>query len=105
MNNRLPGILVTGASGFIGRHFVIAVSGKFRIFCIARRSQKEAGVPENGHTHWLQADITQWKNLLRVFEYVQEHGGTDYVLHLAGYYDFTLNENPAYEETNVTGTR
>jgi nucleoside-diphosphate-sugar epimerase len=105
MNNRLPGILVTGASGFIGRHFVIAVSGKFRVFCIARRSQKEAGVPENDQTHWLQADITKWKNLLRVFEYVQEHGGTDYVLHLAGYYDFTLNENPVYEETNVTGTR
>ena len=71
MNNQLPGILVTGASGFIGRHFVIAVSGKFRIFCVARRSQKEAGVPENDQTHWLQADITQWKNLLRVFEYVQ----------------------------------
>ena len=105
MNNKLPGILVTGASGFIGRHFVIAVSGKFRIFCVARRSQKEAGVPENAQTHWLQADITKWKNLLRVFEYVQEHGGTDYVLHLAGYYDFTLNENPVYEETNVTGTR
>ncbi|HSQ84370.1 MAG TPA: NAD(P)-dependent oxidoreductase [Desulfobacterales bacterium] len=105
MNNQLPGILVTGASGFIGRHFVIAISGKFRIFCVARRSQKEAGVPENDQTHWLQADITKWKNLQRVYEYVQEHGGADYVLHLAGYYDFTLTENPVYEETNVTGTR
>jgi nucleoside-diphosphate-sugar epimerase len=105
MNNKLPGILVTGASGFIGRHFVIAVSGKFRLFCIARRSQKEAGIPHHENTHWLQADITEWDNLLKVLEYTQEHGGADYVLHLAGYYDFTLKDNPAYEETNVTGTR
>jgi nucleoside-diphosphate-sugar epimerase len=105
MNEKMPGIIVTGASGFIGRHFVIAVSGKFRLFCIARRSQKEAGVPENDHTHWLQADITKWENILRIIEYVRDHGGADFVLHLAGYYDFTLLENPVYEETNVVGTR
>ncbi|MBC8431826.1 MAG: hypothetical protein H8D96_07880 [Desulfobacterales bacterium] len=45
MNNGAPGILVTGASGFIGRHFVAAVNGKFRLFCLARRSQKEVGIP------------------------------------------------------------
>lgn len=105
MNDRLPGIVVTGASGFIGRHFVIAAAGKFRLFCIARRSQREAGIPNNKNTHWLQADITEWENLLNVFKYVKEHGGADYVLHLAGYYDFILKENPVYEETNVTGTR
>jgi nucleoside-diphosphate-sugar epimerase len=105
MNDRLPGIVVTGASGFIGRHFVIAAAGKFRLFCIARRSQREAGIPNNENTHWLQADITEWENLINVFKYVKEHGGADYVLHLAGYYDFILKENPVYEETNVTGTR
>jgi thioester reductase-like protein len=52
MNEILPGILVTGASGFIGRHFVIAVSGKFRLFCIARRSQKEVGIPHLANIHW-----------------------------------------------------
>jgi len=105
MKGKMRGIVVTGASGFIGRHFVIAVSGKFRLFCIARRSQKEAGVPENKHTHWLQADITKWENISRVIEYIHRHGGADFVLHLAGYYDFTLLENPVYEETNVIGTR
>ena len=105
MNDRLPGIVVTGASGFIGRHFVIAATGKSRLFCIARRSQKEAGIPNNENTHWLQADITEWENLLNVFKYVKNHGGADYVLHLAGYYDFTLKENSVYEKTNVTGTR
>jgi nucleoside-diphosphate-sugar epimerase len=104
-NNRVPGILVTGASGFIGRHFVIAVSGKFRLFCIARRSQKEAGIPYNDNLHWLQADITKWRDLLNVSEYIKKHGGVDYVLHLAGYYDFTLKENSVYEQVNVIGTR
>jgi nucleoside-diphosphate-sugar epimerase len=105
MSEILPGIVVTGASGFIGRHFVIAVSGKFRLFCIARRSQKEVGIPYHKNIHWLQLDITSQKNLLHAFKYIKDHGGAEYVLHLAGYYDFTMKENPAYEQINVTGTR
>jgi nucleoside-diphosphate-sugar epimerase len=104
MSEILPGIVVTGASGFIGRHFVIAVSGKFRLFCIARRSQKEVGIPYHKNIHWLQLDITSQKNLLHAFKYIKDHGGAEYVLHLAGYYDFTMKENPAYEQINVTGT-
>ena len=105
MSKLLPAIVVTGASGFIGRHFVIAVSGQYRLFCIARRSQKEAGIPYNDNIHWLQADITKWENLLNVFKYIKDQGGADYVLHLAGYYDFTKKDNPAYEHVNVIGTR
>ena len=97
MNKQLPSIVVTGASGFIGRHFVIAVSEKFRLFCIARRGQKEVGIPYHANIHWLQVDITNRKNLLNVCNYIKDKGGADYVLHLAGYYDFTLKENPAYE--------
>jgi len=104
MNKKLPGILVTGASGFIGRHFVIAVSDKFRLFCIARRSQKEVGIPSKDTIHWLQADITKWDNWLKISEYIKKHGGVDYVLHLAGYYDFTQKKNPVYEQVNVIAT-
>ena len=105
MSEILPGIVVTGASGFIGRHFVIAVSEKFRLFCIARRSQKEVGIPYHKNLHWLQLDITNQKNLLNALKYIKGHGGAEYVLHLAGYYDFTMKENPAYEQINVIGTR
>jgi nucleoside-diphosphate-sugar epimerase/glycine cleavage system H lipoate-binding protein len=105
MNKSLPSIVVTGASGFIGRHFVIAVSEKFRLFCIARRSQKEVGIPSHDNIHWLQVDITNRKNLMNVFNYIKDKGGADYVLHLAGYYDFTMKENPAYERINIAGTR
>jgi nucleoside-diphosphate-sugar epimerase len=105
MNDILPGIVVTGASGFIGRHFVIGVSGKYRLFCIARRSQKEVGIPYHDNVHWLQVDVTNRDSLKNVFAYIRDHGGADYVLHLAGYYDFTYKENPAYEKINITGTR
>jgi nucleoside-diphosphate-sugar epimerase len=105
MNGILPGIVVTGASGFIGRHFVIAVHRKYRLFCIARRSQKEIGIPYHDNIHWFQVDITNRENLKNVFNYIKDHGGADYVLHLAGYYDFTYEEHPAYEKINVTGTR
>ena len=104
-NERRPSIVVTGASGFIGRHFVIAVSEKFRLFCIARRSQKEIGIPHHDNIHWLQVDITNRKHLLNAFNYIKDHNGADYVLHLASYYDFTMKENPAYEQINITGTR
>jgi nucleoside-diphosphate-sugar epimerase len=49
-------------------------------------------------------DITNQKYLLYAFKYIKDQGGAEYVLHLAGYYDFTMEENPAYEKINATGT-
>lgn len=105
MNPDLPGILVTGASGFIGRHFLEAVRGEYRLFCLARMSQKEAGVPKGPNLRWTQVDIAKWHNLKEVARCVLDHGGADYVLHLAGYYDFSGMPNPEYQRTNVEGTR
>ena len=66
MRKKLTGIVVTGASGFIGRNFVIDAAKKYRLFCIARRSQKESGIPPNENIHWLHADISKWRNLEHV---------------------------------------
>ncbi|HUV29718.1 MAG TPA: NAD(P)-dependent oxidoreductase [Acidobacteriota bacterium] len=105
MDTNLPGIIVTGASGFIGRHFLEAVAGKFRLFCLARRSQKEAGIPRDDNIRWTQVDIAKWDTLREVVQCVKTNGGADFVLHLAGYYDFSNADNPEYERTNVNGTR
>ena len=76
MNKKLPGIVVTGASGFIGRHFVIAASEKFRLFCIAPRSQKEVGIPYHDNIHWLQVDITKgWLYIMDTENLVPELAG------------------------------
>ncbi|MDO9170972.1 MAG: NAD(P)-dependent oxidoreductase [bacterium] len=105
MDMRLPGILVTGASGFVGRHFLEAANGKFRLFCLARRSQFEAGVPHLENQRWTQVDIAHRDALLDVARCIEEHGGADHVLHLAGYYDFTYRDHLEYERTNVVGTQ
>ncbi len=105
MDMSLPGIVVTGASGFVGRNFLEAATGKYRLFCLARRSQREAGIPKNDNIHWTQVDIGKWDTLRDVVTRVKDNGGADFVLHLAAYYDFSNTDNPEYESTNIRGTR
>ncbi len=63
MDYRLPGLMLTGASGFEGRNFIKAAAEKFRLFCVARRSAEEAGVQANKNLRWAQVDIADWANL------------------------------------------
>jgi len=105
MKDSLLSIVVTGASGFIGRHWVIAMNKCYYIFCLARRTQKESGVPFYANIEWIQADISDQQQMNQVGKHIKSRGGADFVLHLAGYYDFSQKDNPAYEQTNVIGTK
>jgi nucleoside-diphosphate-sugar epimerase len=105
MNTALPGVIVTGASGFVGRHFLEAAAGRFRLFCIARRSQFEAGVARRADLRWTQVDIGEREALLEVARCIEQHGGASVLLHLAGYYDFTYRDHEEYDRTNVQGTK
>ncbi len=105
MDQRLPGLVVTGASGFVGRNFLASAAGRYRLFCLARRSQREARIPPYENMRWTQVDVARWDTLREVVTCVKNHGGASYVLHLAGYYDFKMMEHPEYERTNVLGTR
>ncbi len=105
MDTKLPGIVVTGASGFIGRHFLASAAGRYRLFCLARRSREESQIPAYENLHWSQVDVARWDDLREVVHCVKSHGGASAVLHLAGYYDFHNMEHPEYERTNVKGTR
>lgn len=101
----MPSIVVTGASGFVGRHFLEATKDDFRIFALCRRSQLEAGVPQHPNIKWLQVDIANWPAMKAVTQRIKELGGAEFLLHLAGYYDFNYDDNPEYARTNVNGTR
>src|SRR4029450_13738480 len=98
-------LIVTGASGFVGRHVIEQLRDDFRIFAIARRSQRRAGGVEGPHVTWLEADIAERAQIGAVFETIAAAGGADYAIHLAAYYDFTGLEHPEYARTNVTGLR
>jgi len=105
MDNSLPGLILTGASGFVGRNFIKAASGRFRLFCIARRSMQEAGVQPEANLRWIQVDIADRHKVLGFAQRLRDYGGVDYVVNLAGYYDFTNKEHVEYVRTNVRGTK
>lgn len=105
MDTHLPGVVLTGASGFIGRNFIEATMGHYRLFCLARRSPREAGIPQHDNLRWTQVDIAEWDNLCQVERCIKSNGGADYIVHLAGYYDFDNTPHPEYERTNYKGTR
>ena len=99
------GLIVTGASGFVGRHLLASLAGKTRIHGIARRSQQRSGAPLHPDIVWHQADIGDKRQLEAVFARIADAGGADTVVHLAAHYDFTGVEDPEYVRTNVDGLR
>jgi len=101
----LPGLILTGASGFVGRHLLEVLAERYRIFGIARRSQARCGAPEHPNVSWFQVDIGEREALTTVFDQIRLAGGAQTLVHLAAHYDFTGDEHPEYERTNVVGLR
>ncbi len=101
---RLPSIIITGASGFIGRHLLDDLAMDHRIFAIARRSPQECKAPVHPNIAWIRADVGDQESISRAFREITTAGGADYLIHLAAYYDFTGDENAEYKRTNIDGT-
>jgi len=104
-SNKKPILLVTGASGFIGRYFLNAVKDDFLIYAVSRRSQKEAGIAPHPNIVWVLGDISNETAVQRITDKIAARGGADYVFHLAGYYDYDNDNKPEYQHTNIDGTR
>lgn len=45
-------LVLTGASGIVGRGFLAAVKDRYLIYAIARRPQAESGVPNHPNVRW-----------------------------------------------------
>ena len=105
MKTELPSIVITGASGFVGRHFMDFIKDHFTVFAIARRSASEAGIHYHPNIHWIQWDIAGTMRLTEVVNSIQKKGGADFIVHLAAFYDFDYTENTAYQRSNIEGTR
>lgn len=100
-----PTLLVTGASGFIGRHVVAALQRHWRIHALGRRTPAEARAPEGPNITWHQVDLGDPAPMDAVFQRIAADGGVDAVLHLAAYYDFAGRDDPEYQRTNIDGLR
>lgn len=103
--NKQTTILLTGASGFIGKYLLDILKDNYSVIAMARRSGTEAGVPFHPNIRWVQWNIANKLNYSEVMGYLIGRGGVDIVIHLAGYYDFEYDNNPEYERTNINGTR
>ena len=105
MENKIPSVVLTGASGFIGRYILDDIKEDYKIYAIARRSNKEANVPYHHNINWIQCDIANRKTLCEIKNYLINQGGADFVIHLAAFYDFTYKDNLEYSRTNIEGTK
>src|SRR3990172_8017809 len=101
----LPRLLVTGASGFVGRHLLEVLKQDYLIYGLARRSQAASGAPVHPNISWFQVDIADAVGLGAVFQAILDQGGADFVVHLAAHYDFTGEDHDEYWSTNVNGLR
>jgi nucleoside-diphosphate-sugar epimerase len=100
-----PGMIITGATGFLGSRLVEHLRPQYRIYAIGQRPQVGRRTPTGPGVHYYQVDIGRFEPLREVFEHIRHQDDVEIVLHLAGYYDFSGDENPLYEHSNVLGTR
>lgn len=100
-----PGLIITGATGFLGSRLIKELHPHYEIYAVGRRTPQESGALQGPGIHWFWVDIGYFEPLREVFYRIRQLGGADLLLHLAGYYDFTGEQHPEYLRTNVNGTR
>jgi len=105
MSSRLPVIIVTGASGFIGKHFLEKAKDDYIIYALARRTMQEVGIEPHKNIKWFLVDIAEIDLLTEIIWTIQKENKVDYILHLAAYYNFSNTKHPEYERSNVLGTQ
>ncbi len=105
-NQQILTVLITGASGFIGRHLVRHLCPDYRVIAFARRTQKEVGIKAHPNINWVLVDITDEEKFSKAFTKANQETGIDFIFHLAAYYDFGDQiDSEIYQKTNVQATR
>jgi len=100
-----PRVVVTGASGFLGRRLVASLRTDHDVVAIDRRPQAAAGLDDHPNQRWLAIDLADAAAVQTAFDGLRAEGGADAVVHLAAYYDFTGEEHPEYRRSNVDALR
>ena len=96
-----PVLLITGASGNLGRSLVAALRDEFQIVGLDRKAVEGLGFPV------IATDLSSDEAVSKALKEVRERFGTRIaaVIHLIAYFDSSGEENPLYQTVNVEGTR
>ena len=99
--NEIPIVLITGATGKLGRALAQALKGSYTIVGLDRRTDSSAGFEV------FAADFSSADSIELALQRVRQRFGNHFasVLHLVAYFDFTNEDNPLYRSVNVEGTR
>jgi len=95
-----PIVLITGATGNLGRSLAEALGDGYRIAGLDRSAQ------DTGFKVF-EADFTSDDSVeLAMRQFREEFGGRiASVIHLVAFFDFTGEDNPLYQSVNIEGTR
>lgn len=95
-----PVVLITGATGNLGRSVGAALGDRYRIAGLDRRATG-ADFPV------LEADFTSDDSIRLALHRLRESHGRRIasVIHLVAYFDFSGEDDPRYRSVNVEGTR
>lgn len=108
-----PIVLITGASGNLGRSVAGALAGSYQIVGLDReaREVEAASGPDSGTDGdgfpVIAVDLSADDSVVSALQVFRAAYGSHIasVVHLAAYFDFTGEDNPLYQSVNVEGTR
>lgn len=96
-----PIVLITGASGNIGRSLAAVLQSRYRVVGLDRREVLDGEFPV------FAADFSSRASIELALHKLKGTYGTAIAsaVHLVAYFDFTNEDNPLYQSINVEGTR
>jgi nucleoside-diphosphate-sugar epimerase len=98
-----PVILLTGASGFIGRALVARLADRYTVVGLDRAGSPNPPAP----AHAVDIDLGSDESVAQALDEVRRtfDARIASVVHLAAYYDISGEPNPLYDQITVQGTR
>lgn len=96
-------ILLTGATGYIGRALASRLAGRYTVVALDRSGPHDPPY----QAHFITFDLSSDRKVEEALDAVRSRFGTRLasVVHLAAYYDTSGQDNPLYEAITVQGTR
>lgn len=98
-------VLITGAAGFVGRQVVEAMQQCHPILALDWRPPEDTGASRHPNVRWIQADVTDRSQMMRIAKDAPRMKRPQLLLHLAAHYEFEQEDEEPYWRTNVEGTR